>query len=116
MTEHACNHVAVKCGLYHAALSAPLIAFADHNALAEQDAHAFDAYTLDVILMVVHEQAPYMIGVTEYVYMRLRHRRIHAKRITVLSERVTQLGQCFLGKRYIQRCAGPRRRQLGACG
>ena len=74
MPDHAHDHVAVKGRLYHPALAAPQFAFADHEAFAEQDADAFYAYALGVVLMIVDEHVAHVFGMAEYVDVILRYR------------------------------------------
>ena len=114
MRHHGRDDVAVKRRLDHSALAAPQFAFAYHDAIAEQDTDTLDADALGVVLVVVHEHAPDVIGVAEHVNVGLSDRRVDAKYIAVLRKCATEPRQYVLGKADIERLGGARWRCGGA--
>ena len=102
--RHPCrDDLAVERRLHHLALRAPMLAFAGHEAVAEQDRHALDADALGEIGVVVDEHVAHVIRMRQHPQVAFERRRMHAERVAVLLEFAHENGERVGLERDVER-------------
>ena len=73
-------------GLHELALRSPVLAFARHEAVAQEDGHALDADALGEVGVVIHQHVPHVLGVREDPQVAAEGRGVRAKGVAVARE------------------------------
>ncbi len=103
------DDLAMERGLDQLALHAPLVAFARHDAVAEQDRDALDADALGEVVVAVDEHVPDVVGVRQHPDVARERRRMRAVRVAVPREEVRQRRQRVGLERDVEGRGGERR-------
>ena len=100
---------AMERGLHQPALRAPFVAFAGHQAVAEQDRDALDADALGEIGVMVDEHVADVVRMRQHPDVAVERRRKCAVGIAVLLEQAHQRGERVRLERDVERLRRARR-------
>ena len=105
-TSELVDDPAVKRRLHHASLAAPKVAFAGHDAVAEQDLDAIHALALGVVAMVGQEHALDVVGVVDDIVVDAAAGGEHAVRVAESAKTVSHQRQRFITPTEIEAVGG----------